>query len=157
MEECSLAKRYIARTQQSKKHAQCKFQERLAMTSAGRCKLNTTPQSTQPPKHTSSPPNSLLYAQPNRITLIPAQRPIAPIGHQAGHEDLACALGFLLDVLAIDAAALAPDIRDERGADDEGQAEQEQIDRDRVVGEKAVRHGVEDGLREVEQAGQADD
>lgn len=57
----------------------------------------------------------------------------------------------------MDAVALAPDIRDERGADDEGQAEQEQIDRDRVAGEEAVRHGVEGGLREVEQARQADD
>ena len=103
------------------------------------------------------PPHFLLYAQPNRITLIPAQRPIAPISHHTGDEDLACALSLLLDVLALDAVALAPDIRDERGADDEGQAEQEQIDRDRVAGEEAVRHGIEGGLREVEQACQADD
>jgi len=50
----------------------------------------------------------------------------------------------------MDAVALAPDVRDERDADDEGQAEQEQIGRDRVAGEEAVRHGVESGLREVE-------
>ena len=46
---------------------------------------------------------------------------------------------------------------DERGADDDSDAEQDQVDGAGVVAEGLVCEGVEAGLREVEEACEADD
>lgn len=53
--------------------------------------------------------------------------------------------------------AAAPDEGDEDGADEQREGEQDDVDGDGVVGEELVGCGVEGGLREVEEAGEADD
>lgn len=53
--------------------------------------------------------------------------------------------------------ALAPDVANEGNADEQGDAEEQEVDGDGVVGESLVGEGVEGGLSEVEEASEADD
>ena len=96
-----------------------------------------------------------LHAPPPPL-LLHIHAPI-PTRTHARHERLPRRLRLILDILPVNAAALTPDEHDKRGANEEGQTEEDDVDGDGVVVKDLVGCGVEGRLGEVEEAGETDD
>jgi hypothetical protein len=98
-----------------------------------------------------SPPPLLTRTRTNR-PIIPYPRPL-----RTRHQNLPRALSLLLNPLSDDFMALLPHESHERDAHQQRTAQQHNIDRHGVAVECAMGGSVEGRLREVEEAGEADD
>lgn len=115
-------------------------------------KARNTPKG-EPASHPRPPPPALTPARLRR------HRPVIRRLHaiRARHQRLPRPLRLRLDILPQDDMALPVHEGDQRNANDQGQRQENDVDGDGVVAKGPVRQGVEAGLREVEEARQADD